>query len=89
MSYAPCVGDTGVTGTVTSVIVADGVQLGGIVYADQVQGQANTQYSGPSVQNNPLRFAFSGNYGVTCGQRVSFSVVAGPYAAGAADLVAL
>ena len=86
MSYIPQPGDTGVTGTVTSVGVAGGVQYGGIVYADQIQGEEYSQYSGPSNEPNPLRFPFSGDYGVVCGQRVTFSVFQAPFAPAATDL---
>jgi hypothetical protein len=84
MAYVPCIGDTGVTGVVGWVFL----QGGGIVYADQIQGETGTGYDGPqNAPRNPLQFQFvSGSFAV--GQRVTFTVAAGNYAPYAIDLVA-
>ena len=82
--YIPQAGDVNVTGTVIAAFVSGG----GILVADQVQGQAGTEWAGQGYAYNPLRFQFtSGSFSV--GQRVTFSVVQGPYAAGATDVQAL
>jgi hypothetical protein len=76
MAYVPCIGDTGVTGSIVMVFP----QGGGLLCADQVQGETGTAYDGPQYSGqNPLQFPYySGSFAV--GQRVTFTVAAGPYA---------
>jgi hypothetical protein len=58
MSYVPQVGSVGITGTVTNVFSGANGFWGGQVVADQVHGQAGTEYSGPSNLADPLLFPF-------------------------------
>jgi hypothetical protein len=76
MAYVPQVGDTNVTGTVGWVWQTGG----GIVYADQIQGETGTGYDGPQYSGqNPLQFPYySGSFDV--GQRVTFTVAQGNFA---------
>jgi hypothetical protein len=86
MAYVPCVGDANVTGYIT--FVWTGSVVGGLLLADQIQGETGTQYSGPpNSGNNPLQFPYYGN-SFAPGTRVKFTVAQGPYAPYATDVVA-
>lgn len=86
MIWIPCIGDTGINGTIITGALVNLTCIG-ILVAWQDQSNPESQYSGPSNRNrNPLVFEYSAQIIddqepvlLTQGQLVTFDVIAAEF----------
>jgi len=85
VSWIPCIGDTGINGTITTGVLVDDVCCG-VLLAWQDQDNPLSQYNGPSNGPNPLSFEYTAQIVVddepvllSPGQLVTFDVIAAEF----------